>query len=497
MKMHVLVAGSLIVFFWNPSMSAEGAPALTNSVTRQIRPSQGGVEIEDTIHLTLKTWDSYPRLQKIFKARQNETTDLTGMVRSFLLDGDDVEIVKYESSIRGEFMDLRIISKVKDFGSKPASLKLLPTQVDRVARASWHLDLYSGKGIRLLWMPELPPPEDLGAVVTGAANESVIMGEAVGWNWDKEALLLRCILNDGESAYTLLESKPWQTPSFLPDVNFLSEVHKSHKMDGNDWRRLFTEFKPAKAGYYMVGTCVFTNPIPAIAQGIKLTPNGMTEEQFVGKSEFLRDLVPLSKPNSLKFTIDGMSSDWKSYNTAWSDARKRSSDDYVFEVAECDYSNDEKHLYLFLKFSPDIEQRFKRLNPDGRLRSLGNIGFFYVRNKTASDKGAKGHRVQPELVGADRMVSVMFGTRVSEGTTKPSVSYLVSSWDSSSEGFDGPPTSSEYSSGNQPLINYGEDGVEMAISMSDLRASKGDKIELIFARGVPNGRFRVVPIILE
>ena len=110
------------------------------------------------------------------------------------------------------------------------------------------------------------------------------------------------------------------------------------------------------------------------------------------------------------FRIDGSLDDWKTNGTVWVNPPKPSNDDFDFDITECRVSSDKAYLYLFLRFSPSIGERFKRLNPDGKVRSFGNLGYFYFRTDRGRSRGAQGLGVRRELIGANKMVAVMSGT---------------------------------------------------------------------------------------
>jgi hypothetical protein len=128
---------------------------------------------------------------------------------------------------------------------------------------------------------------------------------------------------------------------------------------------------------------------------------------------------------------------------------------------------------------PSVQQKFIEFNPDGKLRSLGNIGFFFLCNKSDKASGAQRRSERLEFSVGDLMVSILAGTHMSTMGAAPEVSYHICEWDPHRKSF-GEDVQSQSSASEFRLINYGVDGVEIAIPLEDIKKSNGDTCEFYF-----------------
>jgi hypothetical protein len=449
-------------------------------VTREIKPYHGHVLVEDKIHLPISAWAVSPRLQNILKEKQQGGTNILNCIKN-LLGEEDLDVVGYDAIIKDKFMDVRITSKVRMVVNKPARIHCLATYggYQYTVSVSGKLSepymlIYFGTSGSLLWMPEWDAPDDLAATVAGFINVRRIKRQVIKDMTDN--LQLRCFLKRGADEETLFEARPRAAAQNAPGQEFLSRVHESHRMSGNDWHRLFTDVRPAKPGYYVVDAdWVTNNPHFLTHQVQQMTPTQLNAlvNEFHGNST---RVFP-----ETKFVIDGSMRDWANCKTAWLSniAFKPQKSDRSYNVTACYYSNDTNYLYLFLKVQPSVQQKFIEFNPDGKLRSLGNIGFFFLCNKSDKASGAQRRSERLEFSVGDLMVSILAGTHMSTMGAAPEVSYHICEWDPHRKSF-GEDVQSQSSASEFRLINYGVDGVEIAIPLEDIKKSNGDTCEFYF-----------------
>jgi hypothetical protein len=255
----------------------------------------------------------------------------------------------------------------------------------------------------------------------------------------------------------LLDWDSSQITTNTPGVAFLRKLEKAQPMSRNDLWRLFCGVKIAKGGYYDIDARGFTNVFP----GPALSP-----EQIAIKE----------KDRLTKVQIDGSFDDWKGYKSGWSRGTTNKPDGNPIDdwtavnITECDYCNDQKYLYIFLKFKPSLDQRHKGPHPTG-----------YVGTLFLGTLGDQLLTPIKEFARAEFQVSIPYGCYASTFDGKDSegsyVSYRMRKYDANTKAFsmrirDG--TSRD----EETLIGHGKDGVEFAIRLSDLKKKSGDRLVL-------------------
>jgi hypothetical protein len=227
----------------------------------------------------------------------------------------------------------------------------------------------------------------------------------------------------------------------------------------------------------------FTNRPPFLPPGVtEFSKRPLSDSELQSLQNELDSAKAGKSLPRTRFVIDGLVTDWKDFKTAWSSKRREGfrEEGQVFNVTACYYCNDNDYLYFFLRFAPSVKELFAKLNSDGQFRSIGNVGFFYF---CGNESGVSSDSVDTTerfvTSSADRVISVMAGTHTSMGKTAAMVAYQVSIWNSLARDF-GAALRAQLSTSEPSLINYGTDGVEMAIPLSDIRKSKGDRCDFIF-----------------
>jgi hypothetical protein len=224
---------------------------------------------------------------------------------------------------------------------------------------------------------------------------------------------------------------------------------------------LFSALKLAKGGYYDINASGFTNAFPGPA--------------FSAEKPAIKE-----KAERTKFQLDGSFDDWKEYKSGWTGgitnrpfkviAGGPMDTEGAVDITECDYCNDQKYLYIFLKFKPSLDQRRKGPHPTGW------VGNLYLGNQKE-----KLLTVNEEIARAEFQVAIPYGFHSGTFDGKDSegsqVSYKINKRDVSDKQFS-IRKREETSRDEEGLIGHGKDGVELAIQLSDLRKKSADRLVL-------------------
>jgi len=391
----------------------------------------------------------------MFDAAAKGETDPKRFMPDFL-KGDDVEVQNCRMTYERGAIDLLIRSKVRFVAHRPSKLRIVGIFVGvsyleggaLSGEESEEMLIFEDAGGRLLWFPDFGVPDDLPS--------------ALFWRLGSERLQpkdfrLTSTLDVGGKVETLLDVDWSQITSNTPSAAFLRELQQVHPMSANDFSRLFSALKLAKGGYYDIDARGFTNVFPGPA---------LSREQIAIKEK--------SKPTRVQ--IDGSFDDWKEYKSGWSRGTTNKPDGNPIDdwtavnITECDYSNDQKYLYIFLKFKPSLDQRHKGPHPTG-----------YVGTLFLGTLGDQLLTPIKEFARAEFQVSIPYGCYANTFDGKDSegsyVSYRMRKYDANTKAFsirirDG--TSRD----EEALIGHGKDGVEFAIRLSDLKKKSGDRLVL-------------------
>lgn len=195
-----------------------------------------------------------------------------------------------------------------------------------------------------------------------------------------------------------------------------------------------------------------------------------------GVDDLHRGIVPA------EHKIDGVFDDWKDFKTGWKETGGVGSGTFGdgIDLKQFYYQNDGKWLYLFFKCEPSIEERDKKTG-----HQSGNLAWLYVD----SDSSAKTGVIRTDdsaILGADiRMwVPILVGVQSKrvdgklESKRFCGVTLSILGWDQQKKAFSIWKGSSS-SRDKHRYIAHGKDGVEIAILLSDLGKSKGDKFDFI------------------
>src|SRR6266511_2582687 len=432
----------------------------TNFVSREIRCDEPALWVHDRLHLN-ERFVGQQKLWDIFSVAKAGKTNLADLLPA-LLKGDDLQLERYQVTFNDGYLDLQILSKLRFDPGQPSKFRLLSTFVGISTKSGSfvlgepgvEMLVFAENGGKILWFPDAGTPDDLAADVRDTVGiESVVSRD----------LELKCTLNVHQNQQVLLHWDLTRVTSNAPSAAFLTKLHRLHPMSRNDYQRLFTRLQIAKPGYYAIDVGGFTNRVA--------DPN-LSSNLLHGKE----GRIPLTK-----YKIDGSFGDWRQYKTAWLEEFEKKSvivrnggpmdDTGSVNITECCYSNDDHYLYLFLKFTPTIEQRYGGKHP------AGFIAHLYVSDDSESNQNA-----DYALGKAGTEIYVPFGpysnSKAGKSDSNSLVSYTIRRRDTSTQEFS-IKVRDESSRMPVPLINHGKDGVELALLLSDLGKTIGDKFYLM------------------
>lgn len=425
-------------------------------------------------------------MQDILKSKEKlDGTEAFQKAVLHLIEGEDLQLMRLNSTSAKGFMDLQIVSRVTMDSNKPSKLNALCSYVGSrflMSPSNYNsqpfMNVFAGSGISMLWWPEWDKPSDLVQDVKATLNGELGMQS---WFASTNTLELKCFMKSGSVEQVLLQAYPWEPPHPVPDFAFLNRIQTFRQISGNDWHRLFTNIKPAHSGYYFIDAHGATNLPPFFVQGTTNWETGNVPSPV--REAFQKDLrnarSRLAKREKPSLSIDGSFDDWQHYKKAWAgpgekfnEVKSGGKNDTVFEMTACCFSNDRNYLYLFLKFQPSVQERFERLNSSGKLQSIGNVGSFYFDEDMDRSTGAKEPQVKPPLVGSDLMISVGAGAFRTPASVSAWVGYSIFRYDASLQDLTDP--IEDQSSRSDPLlIKDGKDGVEMAVPLDQIHTKKG------------------------
>jgi hypothetical protein len=439
-------------------------------VRRDIVADNDRLWVEDRFDLGKQNATRDGRVLEVYLAAQRGTgAKLTGLVKGLLI-GDDLELIDFTAAFTNSRVDLRVTSRLKQGWAGRSRLRWVPNWLAcspqlgpcLPAKRGLELEVLSAGGGRVLRFPSLGESDDPVGEVSSAVALDYYAAE-------HQSLRFECTLRACGTTETLFAWDLSRRLTNAPGADLARGLGPKGKMPRNDMYQLFTNMKPAKAGYYCLCPSGFTNAPP---------PETMLTNRPVWEMEV--------KPRT-SLRIDGSFEDWASFATAWKAAPASrgsgiASDLHFVEILECLYTSDEHYLYLFFKFSPPVDQRYTGRSQDG-----GHICFLYLDG----DFGWKAESTReavlaaPEIAGTDTKISIGFGTCVSVGSGTESAGlctmYEIARWDPDIFDYDFSASSRRERSVDKPvLIKQGRDGVEMALLLSDLGKGRGDKFDLVF-----------------
>jgi len=191
-----------------------------------------------------------------------------------------------------------------------------------------------------------------------------------------------------------------------------------------------------------------------------------------------------------KYKIDGSFEDWKTYKTLRTDIGI----DWPKVVVTPKYDgvqfhqfyedNDSNYLYLFFKFKPSIQERYNNTPVGGDLDL--DLGCLYIDTDANTNTGCTEFDAKAgmgTIPGSEIQISFPTGIYADTATNGYYISYEIKRWNSATKSFDQAMRAAD-SRDSASLIASGEDGVEVALLLSDLQVAEGNQISLAFWGGL-------------
>jgi hypothetical protein len=132
-------------------------------------------------------------------------------------------------------------------------------------------------------------------------------------------------------------------------------------------------------------------------------------------------------------------------------------------------------LYLFFKCIPSILERYKKYG------FSGIFAYLYIDSDSNKSTGATkiDHSGNSAMLGTDFRIWVPIGVGASVLQSSGCyISYEMHKWNSSSKDFS-IQIRKEFSHRPNSLIAHGDDGIEIALLLSDIKMSQGQKFDFI------------------
>jgi hypothetical protein len=238
-------------------LAARSSAADVDTVSREIRYEKGAIRVEDKLNVRKTLANRDPALEALFDSAREGKTNLLRHVRA-LLDGESLEVEKHTVKVQGDFVEVRISSKVIfNDPDRPAKLKWIPTWAGAtfnfpngsIGRPAGGLEMliFENNQHPTLWFPELGSAQ---VSLTGL-DSLVQLIEWIGGLSD-EPFEYICDLKIGARSERLLHWHPTRTPSIHSETVSVVRMNKMKRMLLNDIVTLCTSLKVAKSGYYAI-----------------------------------------------------------------------------------------------------------------------------------------------------------------------------------------------------------------------------------------------------
>jgi hypothetical protein len=187
---------------------------------------------------------------------------------------------------------------------------------------------------------------------------------------------------------------------------------------------------------------------------------------------------PVQKAASqLLVTLDGKIQDWGSIEPLWNEGGMagRGAFESNIDIQQVYFKNDSQYLYVFMRISPTIEDRFKK-SPTGDI--IGDL-FLDLDNNPSTGSNAIEGREEEKYKGYEARVHLPVGVITSGGKSSPYVVYEVYTHEGGFYGINTADRQDTMSEG--ALISHGPDGIEFAVRLDILKLALPATIRVMLA----------------
>ena len=168
----------------------------------------------------------------------------------------------------------------------------------------------------------------------------------------------------------------------------------------------------------------------------------------------------------LLFKLDGKADDWAGIAPFWEEVGPAGSGlgEHSIDIKQVYFKNDAQYLYVFIKISPTIEERFK-VHPFGDI--IGNL-FLDTDNSPQTGSNAAEGMESDAYKGYEIRVWIPVGVLTSSsGESSPTVSYEIYTHEGGFYGINRADLQNTMDEGS--LIAHGPDGVEFALKLEVMK----------------------------
>ncbi|MBW7991093.1 MAG: hypothetical protein FVQ84_13905 [Planctomycetes bacterium] len=210
---------------------------------------------------------------------------------------------------------------------------------------------------------------------------------------------------------------------------------------------------------------------------IEALPMTMSRQQ---RTLIMDQISALADKMLLSIKLDGLFQDWHNYKVGWPETGKEGVySEHDIDIKEFYYMTDNNYLYLFFKCTPSILERYQKYS------FSGTFAWLYIDSDSNKDTGATkiirwGGSGNSAMLGTEYRISVPIGVYISSVLQSSGchIEYHMHKWDSSSKDFS-IQIRKESSYHPNSLIAHGDDGIEIALLLSDIQMSQGQKFDFI------------------
>lgn len=187
--------------------------------------------------------------------------------------------------------------------------------------------------------------------------------------------------------------------------------------------------------------------------------------------------------NQYLFKLDGSFEDWDGVEPLWDEGgvEGQGSNETNIDIKQVYFKNDDQYLYVFMKCSPTLEERFK-IDKSG-----GVVGDLYF--DTDNDPATGGTYIllwdSEKYKGYEVRVWIPLGYETWSGETTMYVGYEL--YMAEGESFSGLGTFSQNTTRQGSLIAHGPDGIEMALPLNRLGIQVPATVRILLAEFCNNG----------
>ena len=176
--------------------------------------------------------------------------------------------------------------------------------------------------------------------------------------------------------------------------------------------------------------------------------------------------------------LDGRAGDWAGIEPLWAEAGMpgSGSSGSALDIKQVYFTNDSKYLYVFLRTTPSVQERYDEK------QASGNLCDIYLDTDNDAATGCK--RVEGldygDISGYECKIWIPLGVYMGLGGSGPYVSYDLGTPGEDGT-FSGDSVMEQSSTEEGALIAHGTDGVELAVPLAKINMRSGMTARVLLA----------------